>query len=130
MNKTAYLLTRLAIGISMFGHGFVRLFKLSIFAGGMIKEFEKSMLPNFIVTPFAYVLPFAEFFIGILLILGWFTKQAAIAGSIVMFILVFGSSMIENWSIIPSQLLHIVFFVFIVQFIQSNSCALDNLRKR
>jgi len=130
MNKTAYLLTRLAIGISMFGHGFVRLFKLNDFATHVIQSFEKSMLPGGLVTVFGYVLPFAEFITGVLLITGLFTKQAAIAGCIIMFMLLLGSSMIENWDVFTSQLVHVLFFVAVIQFMESNSCAIDNLRKK
>lgn len=130
MNKTAYLLTRLAIGISMFGHGFVRLFKLQIFANGVITEFQKSMLPAGLVAAFGYVLPFAEFITGVLLIIGLFTKQAAVAGCVIMFLLLFGSSMIENWSVFTSQLMHVLFFVILIQFAESNSCAIDCLRTK
>lgn len=130
MNKTAYLLTRLAIGISMFGHGFVRLFKLNDFSAHVIQSFGKSMLPVPFVTLFAYVLPFVEFLTGVLLIAGLFTKQAAIAGCILMFMLLFGSSMIENWDVFTSQLMHVLFFVIVIQFIASNSFAMDNLRKK
>lgn len=130
MNKTAYLLTRLAIGTSMSGHGFVRLFKLNDFTAHVVQSFEKSMLPGGLVTVFGYVLPFAEFITGALLLIGLFTKQAAVAGCCIMFLLLFGSSMIENWSVFTSQLMHVMFFVIVIQFIESNSYAIDNLRKK
>ncbi|HEY0299125.1 MAG TPA: DoxX family membrane protein [Arachidicoccus sp.] len=129
MNKTAYLFTRLAIGVSMFGHGLVRLPKLPLFSNWMVTQFEKSILPRAIVAPFSYILPFAEFLIGLFLIIGLFTKQAATTGVVAMLLLIFGSTTIENWDIIPSQLIHIAFFVFVIQFVQSNSYAMDKLRK-
>lgn len=129
MNKTAYLLCRLVIGTSMFGHGLVRIPKLAGFSKWMVGNFQKSMLPEALVVPFSYVLPFVELLTGVLLLLGLFTRQAAIAGAVLMCVLIFGSAMIENWDIIPSQLLHAAFFIILLQFNNSNTLAVDNALK-
>lgn len=125
MNNTSFLLLRLGIGISMFGHGLVRLPKLAGFSKWMVISFEKSLLPSAIVTPFSYALPILEFGIGTLLILGLLTKQALLAGSIVMLILLLGTTLIENWEALPSQLIHLAFFAILLQFISSNTWSLD-----
>lgn len=130
MDKTAYLMIRLAIGVSMFGHGFIRLFHLRAFAGHVIGSFEKAMLPAPLVSGFGYVLPFAELLTGLLLIIGLFTKQAAVAGCIIMLALLFGSSLVQNWGVFTSQLMHVLFFVLVIQFISSNNMALDRLIKK
>ncbi|UOE47954.1 DoxX family membrane protein [Mucilaginibacter sp. SMC90] len=127
MNTTSFLLLRLAIGASMFGHGLVRLPKLSGFSNWMVGTFAKSMLPKALVTPFSYLLPIAEFTIGLLLISGLFTKPALIAGGLVMMLLILGSCMIENWEILPSQLIHAAFFALLLQFAANNTYSLDNL---
>ncbi len=125
MNTTSFLLLRLGIGISMFGHGLVRLPKLAGFSKWMVTSFEKSLLHSAIVTPFSYALPILEFGIGTLLILGLLTKQALLAGSIVMLLLLLGTTLIENWEALPSQLIHLVFFAILIQFISSNRWSLD-----
>lgn len=125
MNTTSFLLLRLGIGVSMFGHGLVRLPKLAGFSKWMVTSFEKSLLPSAIVTPFSYALPILEFGIGTLLILGLLTKQALLAGSIVMLLLLLGTTLIENWEALPSQLIHLVFFAILIQFISSNTWSLD-----
>ena len=125
MNTTSFLLLRLGIGISMFGHGLVRLPKLAGFSKWIVTSFEKSLLPSAIVTPFSYALPILEFGIGTLLILGLLTKQALLAGSIVMLILLLGTTLLENWEALPSQLIHLAFFAFLLQFISSNTWSLD-----
>jgi thiosulfate dehydrogenase [quinone] large subunit len=129
-NSTSFLLARLAIATSMFGHGLVRLLKLNTFSAGMIHSFEKSILPQALVLPFSYALPFAEFLTGLLLLLGLFTRTALIAGAVIMIFLLFGTAMIENWDSIPTQLIHVAFFVVLLSNIQYNEFALDNrLRK-
>lgn len=125
MNKTSYLLLRLGVAISMFGHGLVRMPKLAGFSAWMTKSFEHSMLPEILVKPFSYLLPFAELITGLLLLIGLFTKQALIAASLVMIVLVFGCTMTENWEAISSQLLHLAFFAVLLHFAGSNSYAVD-----
>ncbi|NOW97819.1 DoxX family protein [Mucilaginibacter sp. SG564] len=127
MNTSSFLLLRLAIGTSMLGHGLVRLPKLQTFSHWMVGSFVKSILPQALVIPFSYVLPIAEFIIGLLLVTGLFTKPALIAGSLVMITLILGSCMIENWEVLPSQLIHVAFFTILLQFINSNTLAIDQL---
>ncbi|MDV6170323.1 DoxX family membrane protein [Flavobacterium sp. DG1-102-2] len=130
MNTYSFLILRLAIGVSMFTHGLVRLPKLTAFSVWMVNSFKESMLPEVVVTPFSYALPVAEFTIGLLLLLGLFTKQAAFAGAIVMLMLLFGTGMIENWEAVPSQLIHAALFAVLLHFIGSNKYALDNVLKQ
>ena len=127
----SFLLARLAVGMSMFGHGLVRVPKLHGFSNWMVAQFQKSMLPNALVEPFSYILPIAELSVGILLLLGLFTRQALIVGSSIMIALIFGSSMIEEWGSVPSQLFHAAYFSILLCFVNNyNSFALDNLTQK
>ncbi|HZH70720.1 MAG TPA: DoxX family protein, partial [Flavobacteriaceae bacterium] len=105
----------------------VRLPKLQAFSEGMLKNFENSMLPAFLTLPFSYILPIAELIVGLFLILGWFTRLSAIVGAAVMLSLIFGSSLVENWTAIPIQLIHIAFFAYVIQHIENNTYAIDNI---
>jgi len=130
MNKLSYLIVRLTIGMSMFGHGLVRIPKLYAFSEGMITNFSESLLPEVIVLPFSLVLPFLEFIIGAFLLLGYKTSWFAQAGGFLMVILIFGTSMIENWGALPSQLIHSAFFVVLLQFLPANQLSLDAYFKK
>ncbi len=127
MNKSAYLITRSAIGASMLGHGLVRLPKIQTFSNWMTGTFKASILPQVLVIPFSYALPFAEFGIGVCLITGLFFRQALITGAIVMTLLIFGSCLVENWDAVPSQLIHIAFFAVLLQYQPANTNTLDKL---
>jgi thiosulfate dehydrogenase [quinone] large subunit len=120
-----YLLLRLLVGMSLFGHGLVRLPKLQKFSGWMVKQFENSLLPKELVTPFSYILPFAELITGALLLAGLFTRQALIAGVIIMMILIFGSSTIEDWGAIPTQLLHGFLLALLLNYTEANQFSAD-----
>ncbi|MVT11178.1 DoxX family protein [Chitinophaga tropicalis] len=129
-NTITFLLLRLAIGASMFGHGLVRLSKLDKFSAWMVQGFEKSMLPSALVTPFSYALPIAEFVVGLTLILGLFTRLSLIAGGIIMILLILGTTLIENWEALTSQLVHAAFFALLLSYVSYNGCALDNLIRK
>lgn len=87
------------------------------------------MLPDFLVSPFATVLPFAEFAVGLLLLLGLFTYRAAIAGAVIIIMLIFGSCLIENWSAVGSQMVYILLFYFLIAEVRHDSFGLDGRRK-
>lgn len=107
--KTTYFFLRLPIAISLLGHGLVRLPKLAIFSNWMLTSMEKSAIPSFLIVPFSYLLPIAEFLIGLALLIGFQTKYAIYSGLVLMSLLILGSASIENWSAIEAQLLHSVY---------------------
>jgi thiosulfate dehydrogenase [quinone] large subunit len=115
--QQSFLLARLAVGTSAFGHGLVRLPKLDKFSHGMAAEFQHSILPQSLVLGFGYFLPFAEFGIGLLMLLGLLTRPAAIAGSLLMTVLIFGTTTVEKFENIPSMLLHVLFFIGVLVFV-------------
>ncbi|MDE3742035.1 DoxX family protein [Maribacter polysaccharolyticus] len=129
-SKTAYLLVRVAVGVSMFGHGLVRLPKLGLFSDWMLKSFEKSMLPELLVLPFSYFLPVAELILGIFLVLGLFTRLASIGSAILMIMLIFGSTLIENWGALTPQFIHLAFLVYVLQEITHNRYSIDYRLKK
>lgn len=123
--KYSYFFLRLPLAMSMFGHGLVRVPKLSAFAQGMTKQFKDSILPEILVLPFGYTLPVIELTIGILLILGWQTRNAIFAGLLTMAALIFGSSTIESWGAISVQLIHALYFGILLYFLPQDRFSID-----
>ena len=107
--KTTYFFLRLPVALSIFGHGLVRLPKLQAFTDGMVKSMEKSAIPESLLTPFGYLIPIAEFLIGLALLIGYQTKYTIYAGLALMGLLVLGSASVENWSAIEAQLVHSIY---------------------
>ncbi|NHE58151.1 DoxX family membrane protein [Cyclobacterium plantarum] len=127
MKSLSFIFIRLGVGISMLGHGLVRIPKISNFSSGMVDSFNGSYLPEFIIVPFSLVLPFLEFLLGLMLLLGWHTRMAGILGGVLMLFLMFGTAMIENWGALPSQMIHLLFFIFVYEFNDKNAWALDSI---
>ena len=124
----SYLLARLPIGLSFFGHGLIRLTKLEVFSDGIVKQFSKSILPEPIVAAFGHVLPFLEFIAGVLLLLGLFTRFALVLGVVIILSLIFGSSLIEQWNAIFTQLFYGAYLAILFYFTNYNGISVDGWR--
>ncbi|NIF05142.1 DoxX family protein [Chryseobacterium sp. Tr-659] len=124
--KTAYFLLRVSMGINLFGHGLVRVIKLHDFAEGITDSFEESWLPASFVYTFSTVLPFLEFIIGLLLMIGFKTRITAISGALLIIFLLFGSSTVENWEAMGFQMIYAGLFYILISRIDDNYLAFDS----
>lgn len=118
--ETSYLLARLPIGFSFLGHGVVRLPKLTTFAEGMTKSFSETFLPELLVMPFAYAIPIVELILGITILIGFRMKESAIAGVLLMCLLIMGCAVQENWSAIAIQLFYGLYLSILYYFANYN----------
>jgi thiosulfate dehydrogenase [quinone] large subunit len=116
MKNASLILIRLALGTSLFVHGLVRLPAISKFVSKMQSDFAETMLPKFLVTPMAWLIPISELVFGTLFLMGLLTRIAAIGNGILMIVLVAGSCFLENWDALPSQFLHLALGVVIIEF--------------
>lgn len=125
-HQLAYFLLRLTLGLNFTMHAVSRFLSgLPKFVEGMVKNFEATILPATLVRPFAYGLTFAELVIGLLLILGLFTRAAATAGALVITALIFGSSLQQKWDAVSQQMIYAVFFFLVLHFLENNRYSLD-----
>jgi len=125
----AYLLARLPMGMSFFGHGLIRLTRLDAFSHGIMGQFSKSLLPAGLVLGFGYVLPFIEFITGFLMLLGWFTRFAIILGAAIMLALILGSSLIEQWNAVFTQLVYGAYLSVLFYYADCDGISIDGYRR-
>lgn len=123
--QLAYFLLRISLGLNFLGHGLVRFPKMEGFRNWMIGEFQASILPSFVTSIFATILPFIEFSVGVLLILGLFTRQTLVAGAVVMIGLIFGSCLIEKWEFVGFQMIYAICFYLLLYHLSNNAISLD-----
>jgi thiosulfate dehydrogenase [quinone] large subunit len=105
----AYVLLRLVTGLDFFMHGFARIFTgthLSGFAHGMVKSMASTPLPPALTLASGYAIPCVELLIGTLLLLGLFTRAALTAALLLMFVLMFGIGLKQDWNVAGQQLLY------------------------
>lgn len=126
----AYLLFRLAVGMSMAIHGLIRVVHgPGQFAAELAKRFAASPLPAGLVHLFGLYLVWFEAAVGILLLLGLFTALAAAAGALEMITLIFGSAVLQDWTLVMLQLFYALLFYILLLKIEDNRYSLDWLRR-
>jgi thiosulfate dehydrogenase [quinone] large subunit len=123
--RAAYAILRLALGVNMLLHGLVRLPHMAAFVNGMATQFQATVLPGFAVKSFGWVLPFAEGLIGLLLVLGWRTRQALVAGGLVMAALIAGTSLRSDWPTVGIQMVYSAIYYLLLRDASHNGFSLD-----
>ena len=128
--KVAYLMLRFTLGLSILMHGLVRLPHLSAFADGMVKLFRETLLPAIIVRPFALSLVFVEATVGLLILLGLWTRWALLVGTFSMASLVFGTALRSDWNTLAIQMLYASIYTVLIAAREYNSYSVDALLQR
>ncbi|MGB2622355.1 MAG: DoxX family membrane protein [Candidatus Acidiferrum sp.] len=128
--KLAYLALRFALGLSILMHGLVRLPHLTAFADSTVKLFVATPLPSILVRAFALSLVFFETAIGLLLVLGLWTRAALLLGALAMASLIFGTALRSDWNILAIQLFYAFLYAALLAAREYNSYSLDALINR
>ena len=132
--QLAYALFRITLGVNILGHGTVRLIYFGL--GGLepwVAEqaalFEGHLLPMWLVHTFLYVLPYIEVVLGALTALGLFTMPALVAGTLMMFVLVFGNLTRQAWGTVGNNMHYVLYYCLLIAAIRYNCVALDTRNK-
>jgi thiosulfate dehydrogenase (quinone) large subunit len=128
--KLAYLVLRFTLGLSILMHGLTRMPHLRAFADGLVKQFAETILPVALVHLFALSLVFVETLIGLLLVLGLWTRWSLLFGAALMAVLVFGTALRSDWNILAIQLLYALLYAALLATRDYNSYSLDALLHR
>ena len=127
----AYALLRIAFGINFAGHGLVRIYNgVDAFATTTAEHLAKSPLPHSLTFGFSYVIPFLESILGLVLILGIFTRAALVCGAVFMMLLTIGIASNQQWDIASQQLIYSAIFFLLLYLIEHNRLAVDNSLRR
>ena len=126
----AYVLLRVTLGLNICLHGVVRWIKgLHSFAESLVPLFAKTPLPPWSAFDFAYVLPILEALVGAAVQFGLQTRSALQAGSALMLVLMFGSSLREDWPTVGIQLTYSVVYCILIAGAQFDGFGIDRLKR-
>jgi thiosulfate dehydrogenase [quinone] large subunit len=130
----AYAIFRLTFGVNIGFRGVVRILNgLDQFAGGLVKQFEPVTgifpLPLAAVNAFGHVVPLVETAIGLMLILGLWTRPALMVGGLMMTSLTFGTMFLQNFDLAWLQLTYAMAFFGLLALRSWNAISLDAMRK-
>ncbi|MVM34701.1 DoxX family membrane protein [Spirosoma sp. HMF4905] len=110
-NQLARLVIRIGLGINMLMHGLVRLHKLHEFVAKTAVGFANTILPPILTKGFLYTLPFVEFTVGVLILIGGpLSKWGYFLGGLTVGALLFGTTLKEDWTSAGTQLIYVIAF--------------------
>ncbi|MCJ8210711.1 hypothetical protein MUY27_13420 [Mucilaginibacter sp. RS28] len=112
MNKfKAIHIFRIGLGINMLMHGIVRIPNLPAFVAKSGAAFGSTILPPALTNAFLYVLPFLEALTGLLILLGGrLSRLGYITGGLIISVLIFGTTLLQDWGLAGQQVVYIIAF--------------------
>lgn len=125
----AYTLLRIVVGINYFNHGATRIFNIPGFMDSMVTTMQDSWIPELLVRINAALVPPVELIVGALLIVGFWTRGALIACFILMAVLMYGITIIQNWDGASGQLIYNIVLFILLAGLNFNSISVDGWLK-
>ncbi len=128
----AYAVFRLTLGVNILIHGVGRLFGSGAgeFAAKTSSEFVATPLPHSFVYVFLVILPFVETILGMLLVLGLFTRWMLTLGGLLIAALVFGTALRSDWPTAGIQMIYAIIYYLLLKNLADNYFSADTLLRR
>jgi thiosulfate dehydrogenase [quinone] large subunit len=128
----AYTILRLSFGANIMLHGVSRLLAgHAAFLAYLSHYFEKTpLVPASLLPSFAWVLPPVETILGLLLVLGLWTRFALIAGALVLTMLVIGTNLAQDWNVAGLQLIYAFLYCYLLVHRERNAVSIDGMMSR
>jgi thiosulfate dehydrogenase [quinone] large subunit len=124
----AYCMLRATLGLNICFHGVSRILQgPAVFANYLVTMFQKTPLPAWSVHLFGLGLPWIELILGALVLVGLRLRSALVAGSLLMFVLTFGSALRQDWDIAGLQLIYAAIYAALLAFREKVWFSLDSL---
>jgi thiosulfate dehydrogenase [quinone] large subunit len=123
----AYGILRLSFGANIMLHGLSRLLNgRAAFLAYLNHYFEHAhLIPASSLPAFGAVLPWVETSLGLLLMLGLFSRFTMIAGALVMLALVIGTNLAQDWVVSGLQLIYCFLYYYLLVHLDENTLSVD-----
>lgn len=123
----AYTILRLSFGANIMLHGVSRILNgRTAFLAYLAHYFEHAhLIPSSALPVFGAVLPWVETTLGLLLMLGLFSRFTLIAGALVMTALVIGTNLAQDWLVSGLQLIYCFLYYYLLVHISENRWSVD-----
>jgi thiosulfate dehydrogenase (quinone) large subunit len=126
-----YFILRLSLGVDMLMHYVVRTWGISKdFVPVTEKMFVGNLLPMSWVHVFLTVLPYFEGLLGVLLLLGLWSRWALTAEGLLVTVLLFGTALRSDWTVVSHQMIYILFVFILLAVEDYDYFSLDALLAR
>jgi thiosulfate dehydrogenase [quinone] large subunit len=125
----AYAILRLSFGANICLHGVSRLLNgRPAFLAYLNHYFEHAhWIPQSMLPMFGAVLPWVETTLGLLLMIGLFTRFTLIVGALVMAGLVIGTNLAQDWLVSGLQLIYCFLYYYLLLHLSQNRYSVDSM---
>ena len=125
----AYAILRLSFGANILLHGLSRILNgRAAFLAYLNHYFEHAHLISQGMLPvFGAVLPWVETTLGLLVMLGLFSRFALILGALVLTVLVIGTNLAQDWLVAGLQLPYCFIYYYLLIHLEQNRISLDGM---
>ncbi len=128
--QVGYFVLRIMLGVNLTFHGVMRpITGMNAFVEQWVPTFTDTFVPMSLVRISLYFIPVAEFILGVLMLLGLFTRLALIGGVLVFALLLAGHAVRSNWGGIHLVMQYVLYYAFLFALRSQNWLALDNRRR-
>src|SRR3984957_19974257 len=123
----AYAILRISFGANILLHGLSRLLNgRAAFLAYLTHYFEHAHLISPGMLPaFAAVLPWVETTLGLLLMLGLFSRFTLIVGALVMTGLVIGTNLAQDWLVSGFHVSYYFIYYYLLIHLEQNQVSMD-----
>jgi len=126
-----YFILRLSLGIDMLMHYVVRTWGISQdFVPVTEKMFVGNLLPMSWVHYFLTYLPYFEGVLGVLLIIGLWSRLALTAEGLLVTVLLFGTALRSDWTVVSHQMIYLLFVFILLAVEDYDYFSVDSLLER
>ena len=124
----AYTILRLSFGANILLHGLSRILNgRPAFLAYLTHYFEHAhLIPASSLPAFGAVLPWVETTLGLLLMLGLFSRFTLIVGALVLTALVIGTNLAQDWLVSGLQLPYCFIYYYLLIHLEQNGISLDS----
>lgn len=126
----AHALLRVGLGLDFLAHGLARIGGLSAFAESMKGMFAQSGPPEPLAVITACAIPPVELIVGVGILLGLFLRPALVIAGIEMWVLLFGSCLIQKCDIAGIQLIYLSLLAVLTASLRYDGLSIDGFRRR
>lgn len=127
---TGYTLLRVGIGVSLVSHAVPALLHLPRFVAQVRAMFDPIGLPAWAVVPVAWLIPPVEVALGLLMVLGVWTRLVVAASAGWVILILAGSNVLQKPELVLPGLAYLVVYFLLLQFHELNDVSLDRGGRR
>jgi thiosulfate dehydrogenase [quinone] large subunit len=104
------------MGVNFVFHSYTRWLDLQHFVTQTVTQFAATPLPAWSVRVVAFAIPFWEPVVGVLLVLGLWTRAALVAGAALIAVIVLGTALRADYPVVTQQLIYALYFFVLLLF--------------